>query len=76
MFFFEFDEEVKRQKSETAIGTKFKLPYACIFKEKVKIESFNFFIMEFPIIQKPVYWFAKQISGLVSILYETPPWKS
>ena len=30
--FFEFDGEVKQQKSGTAIGTKFKPPFACIFK--------------------------------------------
>ena len=36
--FFEFNGEVKRQKSETAIGTKFSPPYACIFMDEVELE--------------------------------------
>ena len=33
-----------------------------------KLYVFNSFMMEFPIIEKkPVYWFAEQISGLVSL---------
>ena len=36
--FFEFNEEVKKQKSETAIGTKFAPPYACIFAAAVETE--------------------------------------
>ena len=35
--FFEFTGEVKRQKSGTAIGTKFA-PYACIFMDEVETE--------------------------------------
>ena len=36
--FFEFNGEVKRQKSGTAIGTKFIPPYACIFMDEVETE--------------------------------------
>ena len=36
--FFEFNGEVKRQKSGTAIGTKFAPPYACIFMDEVETE--------------------------------------
>ena len=36
--FFEFNWEVKRQKSGTAIGTKFAPPYACIFMDEVETE--------------------------------------
>ena len=36
--FFEFNGEVKRQKSGTAIGTKFAPPYVCIFMDKVETE--------------------------------------
>ena len=36
--FFEFSGEVKRQKSGTAIGTKFAPPYACIFMDEVETE--------------------------------------
>ena len=36
--FFEFNGEVKWQKSGTAIGTKFALPYACIFMDEVETE--------------------------------------
>ena len=36
--FFEFDSKVKQQISGTAIGTKFKSPYACIFMDKVEID--------------------------------------
>ena len=36
--FFEFHQEVKRQKSGTAIGTKFAPPYACIFMDEVETE--------------------------------------
>ena len=36
--FFEFNREVKRQKSGTAIGTKFAPPYACIFMDEVETE--------------------------------------
>ena len=36
--FFEFNGEVKRQKSGTAFGTKFAPPYACIFMDKVETE--------------------------------------
>ena len=36
--FFEFNDEVKRQKSGTAIGTKFAPPYACIFMDEVETE--------------------------------------
>ena len=36
--FFEFNGEVKRQKSETAIGTKFSPPYAYIFMDEVELE--------------------------------------
>ena len=34
----EFDSKVKRQISDTAIGTKFAPPYVCIFMDKVKWE--------------------------------------
>ena len=34
--YFEFDSKVKKQISETAIGTKFAPPYACIFMDKVE----------------------------------------
>ena len=34
--FFEFNGEVKRQNSETAIGTKLVLPYACVFVDAVE----------------------------------------
>ena len=36
--FFEFNGGVNRQKSETAIGTKFAPPYACIFIDEVETE--------------------------------------
>ena len=36
--FFEFNREVKRQKSGTAIGTKFAPPYACIFMDEEETE--------------------------------------
>ena len=36
--FFEFNGEVKWQKSGTAIGTKFAPPYACIFMDEVETE--------------------------------------
>ena len=36
--FVKFNGEVKRQKSGTAIGTKFALPYACIFINEVETE--------------------------------------
>ena len=35
---FEFNGEIKRQKSGTAIGTKFTPPYACIFMDEVETE--------------------------------------
>ena len=37
---------------------------------------FNSFMTKVPIIQKPVHWFALQISVLVSIWTGPPPWKS
>ena len=36
--FFEFNVEVKRQKSGTAVGTKFAPPFACIFMDEVETE--------------------------------------
>ena len=36
--FFELNGEVKRQKSGTAIGTIFALPYICIFMDAVETE--------------------------------------
>ena len=39
--FFEFNEEGKRQKLGTAIGTKFAPPYACIFMDAVETELFT-----------------------------------
>ena len=36
--FFEFNGEFKRQKTGTAIGTKFAPPYACIFMDEVETE--------------------------------------
>ena len=36
--YFEFNSEVYRQISSTAMGTKFAPPYACIFMDKVKTE--------------------------------------
>ena len=42
--YFEFDSCIKQQISSTAIGTKFKPPYACIFMDKVQnafLESEN-----------------------------------
>ena len=36
--FFEFDGEVKRQKSGAIIGTKFA-PHACIFMDEVETVS-------------------------------------
>ena len=36
--FFKFNREFKRQKSGTAIGTKFAPPYACIFMGEVETE--------------------------------------
>ena len=33
--FFEFDTKAKKEISGTAIGTKFALPYACIFMDRV-----------------------------------------
>ena len=36
--FFEFNGEVKRQKSGTAIGTKFAPPYAGIFMDEIETE--------------------------------------
>ena len=34
--FFEFNDEVKRQRSGSAIGTKFARRYACIFINEVE----------------------------------------
>ena len=42
--YFEFDSCIKQQISGTTIGTKFALPYACIFMDKVEsafLESEN-----------------------------------
>ena len=39
--FFEFNGEVKRQKSGTAIRTKFAPPYACIFMDEVETAFFK-----------------------------------
>ena len=39
--YFEFNGKVKKQISETAIGNKFKLPYACIFMDQVQTEVFK-----------------------------------
>ena len=36
--FFEFNGDVKRQESGTAIGTKFAPPYTCIFMDAVEAE--------------------------------------
>ena len=36
--FFEFNGEMKRQKSGTAIGTKFAPPYACIVLDAIETE--------------------------------------
>ena len=36
--FFEFNGEVKKQKSSTAIGTELAPPYACIFMDEEKTE--------------------------------------
>ena len=36
--FFEFNRDVKRQKSGTAIGAKFASPYVCIFMNEVETE--------------------------------------
>ena len=41
IFFFEFDGEVKQQKSGTAICTKFKPPFACIFMDEIETEFFK-----------------------------------
>ena len=41
IFFFEFYGEVKQQKSGTAICTKFKPPFACIFMDEIETESFK-----------------------------------
>ena len=35
---FEFNGEVKRQKTGNTIGTKFAPPYACIFMDEVETE--------------------------------------
>ena len=35
---FEFNGEAKRQKTGTAIATKFAPPYTCIFMDKVEAE--------------------------------------
>ena len=35
---FEYNLKTKQQISETAINTKFALPYACLFVDKVEIE--------------------------------------
>ena len=35
---FEFNAEVKQQKSGTATGTKFASPYACIFMDDVETD--------------------------------------
>ena len=34
--FFEFNNDVFQQISSTAIGTKFALPYACIFMDQIE----------------------------------------
>ena len=36
--FFEFNEEVKRPKLDTVIGTKIAPAYACIFMDEVETE--------------------------------------
>ena len=48
--FFEFNGEVKKQKSGTTIGTELAPPYACIFMDEekrsfLKIKSCNLFFM-------------------------------
>ena len=39
-------------------------------------ENINYFTAEVPIIQKPVHWFADQISGVVFIWFGSPSWLS
>ena len=34
--YFEFNSKIKQQVSRTAIGTKFALPYACLFMDKLE----------------------------------------
>ena len=41
IIFFEFDGQVKQQKSGTATGTKFKPLFACIFMDEVETEFFK-----------------------------------
>ena len=36
--FFKVNDEVKQQKSGTGFGTKFAIPYACIFMDEVETE--------------------------------------
>ena len=48
--YFEFNDEVKQQRSGTAIGTKFAPPYACIFMDEVEIVFFK--IQEL----QPFFW--------------------
>ena len=39
--FFEFDGEIKQQKLGTAVGSKFKPPFACIFMDEVETQFFK-----------------------------------
>ena len=48
--FFEFDSKVKQKISGNAVGTKFAPPYACIFMDKVEIDSLETQTV------KPVVW--------------------
>ena len=39
--FFKFNNKIKRQVSDTAIGTKFGPPYACLFMDKFETTFFE-----------------------------------
>ena len=51
------------------------LIFSAVESRPQQFQEFNSFMTEADIIKKPVYWFAEQINGLVSIWYRPPSWK-
>ena len=49
--YFEFNRDVKKQISETAIGTKFAPTYACIFMDETETRFLQFQSLQ------PLVWF-------------------
>ena len=72
--FFEFNEEVKKQKSETAIGTKFAPPYACIFAAAVETEflTSQYLVSFFGSVILTAHFLYGLISTLIYVLHMKP----